>query len=611
VRLACPGPRRVGKRRLTLLHASLNPTAGHCHCPPSAVPPPRAATPSSASHSPDALAASYKRLQNGSDIRGVALPGLPDQPVTLSPGVAFFLGQGLADWLAARKKNNTSGLRVAIGRDPRLSGPAMEAALAAGLASRGVAVATCGLATTPAMFLACIHPGHAFDAGVMVTASHLPWNRNGFKFFTADGGFEKGDVTALLKAATEAHGVAVETDPSLAVADGSAPPPDGVAALVSAALATPPGSVTRLDFMPVYASHLRRIIAEGLGMKESDKPLSGLRIVVDAGNGSGGFLATDVLAPLGADTAGSQYLDPDGTFPNHIPNPEDAAAMRAGVAMVRAARADLGIVLDTDVDRSAVVAASGEPINGNRYIALMADIVLRKYPGTTIVTDSVTSDGLSAYIQSRGGRHLRFKRGYRNVIGKGMEINAAGGPERCELMMETSGHGAMAENAYLDDGTYSASQIVIALAASAAAGGPTDVAAGPLADLVEPADSVEFRLRLADPDFGAAAGRVLAAFREWVASGRAGPAWSLEPENYEGWRARVDETSAGGTRGWALLRGSLHDPLLVLNAESSVAHGTCAIIGDVLSFFENGAVSPGEVDIAKLYDGASACTIRR
>lgn len=540
----------------------------------------------------------------------MALPGIPDQPVTLSPGTAFFLGQGLADWLAARSPS-TPSFRVAIGRDPRLSGPAMEAALAAGLASRGTTVAACGLATTPAMFLACVHPDHGYDAGVMITASHLPWNRNGFKFFTADGGFEKGDITALLKASTDAHAVALDADPTLGVADATAPPPDGVATLVSSALNTPPGLVKPLNFMPVYAAHLRRIIADGVGVPEEKKPLAGLRIVVDAGNGSGGFLATDVLAPLGADTAGSQYLDPDGSFPNHIPNPEDAAAMRAGVAMVRSARADLGIVLDTDVDRSAVVASSGEPVNGNRYIALMADIVLRKYPGTTVVTDSVTSDGLAAYIAARGGRHLRFKRGYRNVIGKGMEINAAGGPERCELMMETSGHGAMAENAYLDDGTYSASQIVIALAAAKAAGGPTDVAAGPLADLVEPADSVEFRLRLADPDFGAAAARVLAAFHDWVASGAAGPGWSLEPENFEGWRARVDEASIGGTRGWVLLRGSLHDPLLVLNAESSVAHGTCAIIGAVLSFFESGAVAPGEVDIAKLYDGASACTIRR
>ena len=624
-----------GVRTRLSLPTSLNPKLQPLSSPTSTVAA-RSAPLSSPATPADPLVASYKRLQNGSDIRGVAIPGVPDQPVTLTPGTAFFIGQALADWLEKKKGGAKTGggggggaapgsppspappppaaaaRRVAIGRDPRLSGPAMELALAAGLASRGVAASTCGLATTPAMFLACAHPDHRFDAGVMITASHLPSNRQGFKFFTADGGFENADVSALLDAAVAAHAAAAAADPGLAIRDGAAPPPDGVAVLVASALATPPGAVTPLDFMPVYSAHLRALIAAGIGVPEADKPLAGVRIVVDAGNGAGGFLASDVLAPLGADTAGSQFLDPDGTFPNHIPNPEDAAAMRAGVAMVRASRADLGIVLDTDVDRSAVVASSGEPVNGNRYIALMADIVLRKYPGTTVVTDSVTSDGLAAYIAARGGKHLRYKRGYRNVIGKGIEINAAGGADRCELMMETSGHGAMAENAYLDDGTYSASQIVIAVAKAKRAGQGTDVASGPLADLVEAADSVEFRLRLLDPDFQAASSRVLAAFHDWVAGGGAGAEWSLEPENWEGWRARVDESrSAGGTRGWALLRGSLHDPLLVLNVESSLANGTCAIVGQVLTFFEGGAVGPGEVDIDKLYDGASACTIRR
>ena len=205
-----------------------------------------------------------------------------------------------------------------------------------------------------------------------------------------------------------------------ASADAAVPPPDGTGFVLDAALSSPPLSVSSVDFMPVYEAHLRKIIIEGVDAKgeKRNSPLSGLRIVVDAGNGSGGFLATRVLAPLGADVSGSQFLEPDGTFPNHAPNPEDKAAMRAAVAMVRAARADLGIVVDTDVDRSAVVGASGEPINSNRYIALMAHIVLQKYPGTAIVTDSVTSDGLAEFIEAKGGKHVRYRRGYRNVINK-------------------------------------------------------------------------------------------------------------------------------------------------------------------------------------------------
>ena len=435
--------------------------------------------------------------------------------------------------------------------------------------------------------------------------------------------------------------------------DPNAPPPDGTGFVLDAALSSDRRSVASVDFMPVYEAHLRRIIIEGVDAPGEKRlqPLSGLRIVVDAGNGSGGFLATRVLAPLGADVSGSQFLEPDGTFPNHSPNPEDKAAMRAAVAMVRSAGADLGIVVDTDVDRSAVVGASGEPINSNRYIALMAHIVLLKYPGTSIVTDSVTSDGLAEFIESKGGKHVRYRRGYRNVINKCVEINSdASNTDRCELAMETSGHGAMAENYFLDDGTYSASQIVIMLARAVLAeeekaagnkkkeGSSTttsttsdgekpkrgtkakkspghDIALSVLHSLKEPADSVEIRMQVlgkSPAEISATSKETLASFKEWVEAGGAGDKWELEKVNHEGWRARVDESdddSGTGTRGWVLLRGSLHDPLLVLNAESSLANGTCAIVEKVLEFFES--VAPkGAVDIDKLYDSSSPCTLR-
>lgn len=114
-----------------------------------------------------------------------------------------------------------------------------------------------------------------------------------------------------------------------------------------------------------------------------------------------------MLAPLGADTSGSQFLDPDGTFPNHIPNPEEPEATRAGAAAVSKSQADLGIIFDTDVDRSGVVDKDGLTINSNRMIALMSAITLREHPGSTIVTDSVTSNGLADFIESNGGKHYR------------------------------------------------------------------------------------------------------------------------------------------------------------------------------------------------------------
>lgn len=176
------------------------------------------------------------------------------------------------------------------------------------------------------------------------------------------------------------------------------------------------------------------------------------KIIVNAGNGSGGFFTWDVLDKLGADTFGSLHLRPDGMFPNHIPNPEDKIAMSMTRAAVLENAADLGIVFDTDVDRSGVVDSKGNPINGDRLIALMSSIVLREYPGTTIVTDARTSMGLTRFITARGGHHCLYRVGYRNVIDKGVQLNEEG--IETHLMMETSGHGALKENYFLDDGNH-------------------------------------------------------------------------------------------------------------------------------------------------------------
>lgn len=177
-----------------------------------------------------------------------------------------------------------------------------------------------------------------------------------------------------------------------------------------------------------------------------------MQVIVNAGNGSGGFFTWDVLDKLGADTFGSLHLNPDGMFPNHIPNPEDKTAMALTRAAVLENKADLGIVFDTDVDRSGVVDSEGNPINGDRLIALMSAIVLKEHPSTTIVTDARTSMALTKFITNKGGQHCLYRVGYRNVIDKGVNLNKDG--IETHLMMETSGHGALKENHFLDDGKF-------------------------------------------------------------------------------------------------------------------------------------------------------------
>ena len=518
------------------------------------------------------------KLQNGSDVRGVALEGVEGEPVTLNEEAAFLIAEAFAEWLAEKLGKETKDVVVAVGRDPRLSGPALANASFAGFANAGCArVVDLGLATTPACFVSTVTASTDYDAAVMLTASHLPFNRNGAKFFTKDGGLDKTDIAAICAAAAEKCAAAPggHAIPSLGD-DGTTRVP----------------AVEHAPFLAEYAKQLRALIVEGVGVAsakrdDSDsppdsRPLRGFRIAVDAGNGSGGFFATEVLEPLGADVSGSQFLEPDGTFPNHAPNPEDPEAMRSAARATKAAGADLGVVFDTDVDRSAVIDKSGAAFNRNRLIALLAAIVLAEHPGSTVVTDSVTSDGLAAFIEARGGKHLRYMRGYKNVIDKGRALDAAGEP--CHLMIETSGHGAMKENYNLDDGAYLAVKIIIEAVRRKNAGGKG--LGDALSDLREPLEEAEARLKIRGDDFKAKGAALVRALKEEVVKGDAGAFTNASPVamNHEGYRVRVDE--GGGKFGWFLLRQSLHDPVCVLNFESDARGGVSSMAGEFLGWFD-------------------------
>ncbi|TAF40942.1 MAG: hypothetical protein EAZ68_10820 [Oscillatoriales cyanobacterium] len=290
----------------------------------------------------------WKKLQNGSDIRGIALEGVADEKVNLTPEIATILGQAFANWLVGKVHKPAEKLTIAIGRDSRLSGPSLMSAVMAGITSVGSQVYDFDMASTPAMFMSTITPGFDCEGAIMLTASHLPFNRNGLKFFTANGGLQKKDITDIL-----------------ALAESN-----------NFELSKVPGSIEKHDFISVYANQFVTKIRESVNHPDNfQHPLKGLKIVVDAGNGAGGFYVDKVLKPLGADTTGSQFLEPDGTFPNHVPNPEDKQAMESICQAVIANQADFGIIFDTDVDRSAAVDGAGKELNRNRLIALISAIV--------------------------------------------------------------------------------------------------------------------------------------------------------------------------------------------------------------------------------------------
>lgn len=479
---------------------------------------------------------SYSELQNGSDIRGIAMENETGASVNLTKKASEDLAGAFALWLSAR--NDNKKVKIALGRDSRLTGEELLKAAARGILAQGHEVCDFGLASTPAMFMSTVLPNgensDTYDGSIMITASHLPYYRNGLKFFTKEGGLEKGDIKELTKLADE-----------IASKDASVSDSD----------------IPSCDFMDTYASYLQVKIRDGVG--KGDRPLEGLKIIVDAGNGAGGFYVSKVLEPLGADTTGSQFLVPDGSFPNHIPNPENKEAAASIKKATLESGADLGIIFDTDVDRAGAVLPSGKTLTRNDLIAVLSMIALDEHPGTTIVTDSVTSDGLHDFIVSHGGKHKRFKRGYRNVIDESIRLNNEGCDS--QLAIETSGHGAFKENYFLDDGAYLMVKLLIEM-------GKGKKLEDMIADLGEPVESDEIRFpvlqdKIEGGDLQANGDRILKMLEEAAGSVEG---WSLPEENYEGVRVNADKEHGDG---WLLLRKSLHEPIMPLNIESNTKGG--------------------------------------
>lgn len=476
------------------------------------------------------------KLKSGSDVRGVAYGD--ENKIELTDEVVTSIVEAFVVWLEERSAKPT--LRIAVGHDSRLSADRITDAVVSALkSSGGVDILMCGLASTPAMFMMTRYEETNADGSIMITASHMPSDKNGLKFFTKSGGLGGEDIKQILSYA--------------------------------AAGRRRRGNVTRSytrDFMQLYCDQLVELVRKSTG---NDWPLTGFKIVVDAGNGAGGFYVDRVLRPLGAVTSGSQFLEPDGRFPNHIPNPEDKEAMKSISSCVLENHANLGIIFDTDVDRAAIVAEDGTEINRSSLIALASDIVLSENPGAVIVTDSVTSDGLAGYIVRRGGVHHRFKRGYRNVIDEAMRLGREG--KNAPLAMETSGHAAFKENFFLDDGAYLVTRIIIKMAQLKMRGLQLKSL---ISDLEIPKEEREVRISFNVSDWAGYGTLLITKLTEFCAGK---PSITLAKNNYEGVRANIDYAE-----GWFLARMSVHDPVMVINLESNKFGGTALLARFLYSF---------------------------
>ena len=223
------------------------------------------------------------------------------------------------------------------------------------------------------------------------------------------------------------------------------------------------------------------------------------------------------------------------------------------------------------------VFANGTEVNRDSIIALIAAILAPNYPGSTIITDSVTSDRLTFFLEQKLGlKHLRYMRGYKNVINKCKELNSKG--IISPLAMETSGHGALKENYYLDDGAYLAVKLIVALALAKKENKPIESF---IAELPPAGFEGEYRFKIKEENFKEYGKNVLETFKSRaIAKG-------LDlPENFEGIRISFHDQ---GTNGWMLLRMSLHDPVMPMNIEGNTAEDKekiFAVAQELLSGFD-------------------------
>lgn len=479
----------------------------------------------------------YGILKSGTDIRGRAIENdgkiavLTDKAVEdLAAAFVYWLGTSL----------NKTNLKIAIGRDSRLTGENFSKVIVHALRACGVELFDCGMISTPTAFMLTQFPSMKVDGSIMITASHHPFDINGLKFFTAEGGINSQQL-----------------DEIIALAEKGEKPRASV-----------PSTVIHKDCLRLYCDMLGEVIRKGTGLF---MPLKNMKIVVDAGHGAGGFFATRVLKPLGADVSDSQFLEPDGNFPAHAPNPENPDAMDSLKNKVLESGADLGIIFDADVDRCAVVASDGTEINRCALIALAAAIVLPDHPGATIVTDSVTTEGLRQFIESKGGVQKRFRRGYRNVIDEAKRLNDDG--VDAPLAIESSGHAAFADNYFLDDGAYFIAKILVVL--SKLRRQKLDLP-DLIAELHTPLEEADIRLDLVGDDWRDTVDKIIPRLK-----GISERLLRIPDESYEGIRAYVPHAN-----GYFIVRASVHDPVLPIYIESDKEGGALSVARFLYSFLK-------------------------
>jgi phosphomannomutase len=335
------------------------------------------------------------------DIRGIV-------PSTLTEEVAQALGHAFGTIAQAEGEKV-----VAVGRDGRLSGPALSAALVRGLVASGVDVIDIGMVTTPMLYFAA---STLCTSGIQVTGSHNPKDYNGFKMVMAGRAIYGEQIQALRRQMEER----------------------GTGAAVAK-----PGSIRNVNLLAPYRD---RIVSDV-------KLARPMKIVVDSGNGVAGASAPGIFRALGCEVI-ELYSEVDGNFPNHHPDPSKPENLRDLIAAISAHGAELGLAFDGDGDRLGIITRGGNNIYPDRQMMLFAQDVLTRVPGGTILFDVKCTQRLAPAIREAGGVPLMFKTGHSLIKAKMKEVASP-------LGGEMSGHIFFKERWFgFDDGTYAGARLL-------------------------------------------------------------------------------------------------------------------------------------------------------
>jgi phosphomannomutase/phosphoglucomutase len=419
----------------------------------------------------------------------------------LSDDFAYVLGQAYAQAASAAGKND-----IAIGYDCRPTSKPYAQALARGIASQGLNACLIGTGPTSLVYYAVFNK--AFGGGIQVTGSHNPSDMNGFKICIGKVGLSGAEIQDLKQRAMN-----------------FAEKFSGQASELS-------GKISEQEVLPEYIQFMIDNCSPFIGKKK-------LKVVVDAGNGVGGLAGPAVLRALKQEVI-EMYCEPDGTFPNHHPDPSVPENLKDLVERVVAEKADLGIAWDGDADRIGIVSEKGEIIYGDMLVLILARRIIEEKPNAKIIADVKCSSLLFNDVRKRGAEAIMWKTGHSLIKTKLKETGA-------DLAGEMSGHIFFGHRFFgFDCGIYCAARLIELLSNT------DECVSDLLKDLPKTVSTPEIRVECPeDVKF-----RVVEQARESF-------------KDY-----RVDLTD--GVRiefsdGWGLIRASNTQPVLVLRFEANSA----------------------------------------